>query len=76
VWLWVLQFRTDGVWTTQILPAKQTNHLLENLAPDAISIRAADRTENLSAPMVLSPQKFSPVQSGNGADNLSWPPKK
>jgi uncharacterized lipoprotein YddW (UPF0748 family) len=75
-WLWVLQFRTDGVWTTQILPANRTDHLLENLAPDAISIRAVDRTGNLSAPTVLSPQKFSPVQSGKGTENLNWPPKK
>jgi len=75
-WLWVLQYRTDGIWTTQILPANQTDHPLENLAPDAVSIRAVDRTGNLSAPVVLSPQKFSPVQSVKATDNLSWPPKK
>jgi uncharacterized lipoprotein YddW (UPF0748 family) len=76
VWLWVLQFSTDGVWTTQILPANQTDHLLENLAPDAVSIRAVDRTGNLSAPTVLSPQKFSPVQNDKRRSDLSWPPEK
>jgi uncharacterized lipoprotein YddW (UPF0748 family) len=60
-WLWVLQFRTNGVWTTQILPANQTSHIWENLAPDAISIRAVSRTGNLSAPAVLSRQKLSPA---------------
>jgi len=73
-WLWILQFRTDGVWTTQILPANQTDHLLENLAPDAISIRAVDRVGNLSAPAVLSSRKFSPVLNDQG--RMNWPPKK
>lgn len=79
VWLWVLQFRVNGIWTTQILPANQTSRVLENPAPDAISIRAVDRTGNLSAPMVLSPQKFQkpePVRSGKIRPDLDWPPKK
>jgi uncharacterized lipoprotein YddW (UPF0748 family) len=74
-WLWVLQFRTNENWTTEILPSSKTAHNFFNVAPDAISIRAVDRTGNLSAPMVLAPQKFSPIQGGNGTKNLNWPPK-
>ncbi len=55
--LWVLQFRTDGIWMTEILPANETNRLLENLAPDAISIRAVDRTGKLSEPAVWRASK-------------------
>jgi uncharacterized lipoprotein YddW (UPF0748 family) len=74
--LWVLQFRTDGIWMTEILPANETDRLLENLAPDAISIRAVDRTGNLSAPTVLSPQKFPPAQNVRESQILNRPPKK
>lgn len=76
-WLWVLQFRgTDNVWTTQILPANQRNHVLKNPAPDAISIRAVGRTGNLSAPAVVSRQKLSPVLNEKGRMDLNWPPEK
>ncbi|HEY3932866.1 MAG TPA: family 10 glycosylhydrolase [Verrucomicrobiae bacterium] len=78
-WLWVLQFRANGIWTTQILPANQTSRLLENSMPDAVSIRAVDRVGNLSASMVLSPQKFQklePARSGKIRPDLNWPPRK
>jgi hypothetical protein len=72
-----LQFRgTDNVWTTQILPANQRNHVLKNPAPDAISIRAVGRTGNLSAPAVVSRQKLSPVLNEKGRMDLNWPPEK
>jgi uncharacterized lipoprotein YddW (UPF0748 family) len=69
-WLWVLQYRTNEVWTTEILPANQTAHTFFNAAPDAFSIRAVDRTGNLSAPAVLMPRKFSPATPVKGANNL------
>jgi uncharacterized lipoprotein YddW (UPF0748 family) len=75
-WLWVLQFRVNGIWTTQILPANQTSRILEGITPDAISIRAVDRTGNLSAPTVLSPQKFTPFLPDGRRPDLDWPPRK
>lgn len=61
-WLWVLQSRaTNSVWTTEILPARQTAKTFANPAPELISIRAADRVGNLSAPAVLAAQKPVPV---------------
>jgi uncharacterized lipoprotein YddW (UPF0748 family) len=69
VWLWVLQFRTNEMWTTEILPANQT-HEFFNTAPDAISIRAVDRVGNLSEPAVLAPKKYSTPAPVKGAKNL------
>ena len=53
VWLWVLQYRTNEVWTTEILPADQTSRTFSNSRPEVISISAVDRTGNLSLPAVL-----------------------
>ena len=74
--LWVLQFRTDKVWTTEILPASQTAHNFFNDAPDAIAIRAVDRAGNLSAPTVLAPQKLLPFPGNKHRPDLDWPPQK
>ncbi|HVU08270.1 MAG TPA: family 10 glycosylhydrolase [Verrucomicrobiae bacterium] len=76
---WVFQFRTNDSWTTELLPANRTDFFLPNPAPEAISIRAVDRVGNLSAPMVLSPQRFQnsqPVYNGKVRPDLEWPPKK
>jgi uncharacterized lipoprotein YddW (UPF0748 family) len=52
-WLWVLQFRTNEVWTTEILPANEMTRTFFNYEPDTVSICAVDRTGNLSAPAAL-----------------------
>src|SRR5208282_4839064 len=39
-WLWVLQFRTNQIWTTEILPAVRTNWSFAKPAPEWISISA------------------------------------
>jgi uncharacterized lipoprotein YddW (UPF0748 family) len=75
-WLWILQFRSNGIWTTQILPANQTARLFSNPAPEMISIRAVDRVGNLSAPMVFSSQIFSPTRSDKHDQDLDWPSQK
>ena len=58
-WKWVLQFRgTNGVWTTEILPAGQTTRTFENEMPEIISVRAVNRLGNLGPPAEL--QKTMP----------------
>ena len=52
---WVLQCRAFGVWTTEIFPAAVARRYGENFSPDAVVIRAVDRTGNLSAPAVWTP---------------------
>ena len=49
---WLLQTRTNGVWTTQIFPGGKSDCYLEKVAPDAVSVRAVDRLGNLSEPAV------------------------
>ncbi len=73
---WLLQVRTNNIWTTEILPAEQTSRTLSSSNPDAISLRAVDRLSNLSAPAVLAPRKFSPAKSSKGVELLNWPPDK
>jgi uncharacterized lipoprotein YddW (UPF0748 family) len=68
---WLLQFRTNAVWTTEILPADRTDHLLEDMAPDAIAIRAVDRLGNLGAPAVLAPRKFSPADARPSMEKIN-----
>ncbi len=52
-WLWVLQYRTNEVWTTEILPAGQTTQTFFNSRPEVIAISAVDRVGNVSLPAVL-----------------------
>jgi hypothetical protein len=63
-WLWVLQSRTNGVWTTEILPANQTTRTFENSKPDVIVVSAVDRVGNVSSPTAI--KKTQPVRSGKG----------
>jgi len=63
-WLWVLQYRTNQVWTTEILSGVRTNWAFARPAPDAISISAVDRVENAGAPTVL--KKYVRVPAGKG----------
>jgi uncharacterized lipoprotein YddW (UPF0748 family) len=57
-WLWVLQFRTNEVWTTEILPANETARTFFNSEPDVVSISAVDRTGNLSPSVALKKTKL------------------
>lgn len=59
-WLWVLQFQTNQVWTTRILPANSTTWTFENSKPDMISITVVDRVGNLSSPAALVLTKVAP----------------
>ncbi len=63
-WLWVLQFRTNQVWTTEILPAIRTNWSFAKPAPDLISISAVDRLGNPGSSAAL--RKYLLVPAGKG----------
>jgi uncharacterized lipoprotein YddW (UPF0748 family) len=65
---WLLQILSDGVWRTEVLPTNQVERTFGNYLPEAIAIRAVDRSGNLSAPVVLVPKKvLSANTSPNGA---------
>lgn len=71
-WLWVLQFRSHEVWTTEILPANQTSRTFHDSQPDVIAVSAVDRAGNESEPAALKKITLPSVrQSGNG-NGLNW----
>ena len=71
-WLWVLQFRSHEVWTTEILPANQTSRTFHDSQPDVIAVSVVDRVGNESEPAALKKTTLPSVrQSGNGT-GLNW----
>ena len=71
-WLWVLQFRINEVWTTEILPANQTTRTFFSSQPDVIAVSVVDRVGNESDPAALKRITSPPVrQSGKGV-GLNW----
>jgi len=63
-WLWILQYRTNEVWATEILPANQTTRTFENSRPETVAVSVVDRTGNLSSPAAI--KKTQPVRTGKG----------
>jgi uncharacterized lipoprotein YddW (UPF0748 family) len=61
-WLWVLQYRTNEVWTTEILPGRQTARTFEKIRPEIVVVSAVDRVGNMSSPAAI--KKSRPVHSG------------
>jgi uncharacterized lipoprotein YddW (UPF0748 family) len=59
VWLWVLQWRVNGKWSREILPATVTTRTLS--VPDVISIAAVDRSGNMSVPTVRQLKAVPPT---------------
>ena len=70
---WVLQSRIHGAWTCDILPAGRLDYYLDRVRPDAISIRAVDRTGNLSEPTVWTPRTYSVPVMTKGSTQIKVP---
>ncbi len=69
-WLWILQYRTNAVWATEILPVSQASRTFYDSRPEVVAVRAVDRVGNLSSPAVLSPQKYSSPNTSRGATRM------
>jgi uncharacterized lipoprotein YddW (UPF0748 family) len=52
-WLWLLQTRTGGAWTAEILPAARTSCAWNGAPPEVVAVSALDRNGNLGAPATL-----------------------
>ena len=52
-WLWLVQTRLGGHWTTRILPGASTSLTWDNSAPDVVAVSAVGRTGNVSSPAVV-----------------------
>lgn len=57
VFLWVLQYRRSGKWTTELLPGRRRSHLLDGLLPDAVALSPVDRAGNLGPASSLASRK-------------------
>jgi hypothetical protein len=71
-WLWVLQFRSHEVWTTEILPANQTSRTFSDSQPEVIAVSAVDRDGNESEPVALKGITPPSGQPGGRRDGLNW----
>jgi uncharacterized lipoprotein YddW (UPF0748 family) len=71
-WLWVLQFRSHEVWTTEILPANQTSRTFSDFRPDLIAVSAVDRDGNESAPAALKEITPPSARQNNKNSGLNW----
>ena len=67
---WLLQFSTNNVWKTEVLPEGEIAHTFYGEKPAAISLRAVDRLGNLSEPVVWTPMKYLPVDTTRGAERM------
>jgi len=45
---WLIQTRTGGKWSTEVLPGKTTYHTFQGPNPDAVVVTAIDRSGNAS----------------------------
>lgn len=52
-WRWLLQVKTGTAWKTIFLPRSASEYSQAGPQPDAIALRAIDRSGNLSAPAVV-----------------------
>jgi uncharacterized lipoprotein YddW (UPF0748 family) len=57
---WILQTRSSGSWTTDILPGAATGQTFHGVPPDVVSVRAMDRAGNLSAATVEAVKRQLP----------------
>ena len=52
-WLWLLQTRTGGEWTSEVLPATRTTRVWNGAPPDVVAVSAVNRNGELSSPGVV-----------------------
>lgn len=63
---WLVQARTNGIWTAQIIPGTRRDCYFAAPNPDAVALRAVDRLGNLSAPLIWTPQRYSTPANTRG----------
>jgi hypothetical protein len=52
-WLWLLQSRNAGKWTTEILPATKNTRVWNDAPPEVVAVSAVNRVGEVSSPAVL-----------------------
>lgn len=55
-WQWLIQVKTQGEWSTHVLPGRKTSHRLPKAeSPGVVVVRAVDRLGRFSEPVLLNP---------------------
>ena len=52
-WLWLLQTRTSGGWTEEILPASRMSRVWNGAVPEVVAVTAVGRNGEVNTPSVL-----------------------
>jgi len=52
-WLWLLQTRSGGKWTTEVLPASRTTRGWTSAPPEVVAVSAVNRNAMVSSPSVF-----------------------
>jgi len=58
-WLWLVQTRTGGTWTTQVLPGAQGSHTWSGTPPEVVAVSAVNRNGEVSAPSLFQPRAIA-----------------
>jgi uncharacterized lipoprotein YddW (UPF0748 family) len=53
-WLWLVQARSGGRWTTRILPAAATSQTWDRATADLVAVSAVGRNGMVSSPAIIS----------------------
>ncbi|HNW06324.1 MAG TPA: family 10 glycosylhydrolase [Verrucomicrobiota bacterium] len=59
-WLWLVQTRSGGTWSTQILPGGQSSHTWSGTTPEVVAVSAVNRNGEASAPSLFQSQSKTP----------------
>ena len=65
-WLWLLQTRTAGQWTREILPANKISRVWNGRSPDVVAVSAVNRNGELSDPSVLQMRAAAALKAETG----------
>jgi uncharacterized lipoprotein YddW (UPF0748 family) len=52
-WLWLVQTRRGGDWTTQVVPGPDTSWTCKGTAPEVVAVTGVDRNGNSSPPAAI-----------------------
>ncbi len=63
---WLLQYRSNGAWTSAVLPGGRGEATLDNVSPDAVALRAVDRLGTMSVPAIWTPRRYVGAEPGRG----------
>jgi uncharacterized lipoprotein YddW (UPF0748 family) len=68
-WLWVLQFKSNGAWATEVLPGRQASRIWTRIdsrvLPEVVAVAAVDRTGNMAQWTVVETKQTTRLRSSN-----------